>query len=212
VRRSGSDSVAAGGAGWRGRRRASRAATRDARVTWASAADPVSSASRSARRWEAGSERELGVRELGDDLLVRVARRLSPSSRDDLVQGFCAEKHGERVDVSLDVELAAGLRAAPAPPESRARDVERLSRRRALRPSPRRSPRPGRGDPPLGLGKAGLQRAASAVRSGIARPGWFAVRRPATRSRTAGSSARAHVAVTRRPRAARQKTASRAGR
>ena len=77
------------------------------------------------------SERDLGVRELGDDLLVLRGQAVEPvQGRDDLVQGFGAEKHGERVDVSLDVELAEpGGELRLRRLKARARDVERLLRR-----------------------------------------------------------------------------------
>jgi hypothetical protein len=99
------------------------------------------------------------VRELGDDLLVLRGQAVEPvQRRDDLVQGFCAEKHGERVDVSLDVELAEpGCELRLRRLKARARDVERLLRRLALRLH-LGAPRLEGGDPPLGLGKAGLQR------------------------------------------------------
>ena len=119
------------------------------------------------------SERGPGMRELGDDLLVLRGQAVEPvQRRDDLVQGFGAEQHGERVDVSLDVELAEpGGELRLRRLEARARDVERLLRRLALRldlgaprlEGARSSARPGQG------GSAASR--ARAVRSGSARPG-----------------------------------------
>jgi hypothetical protein len=98
------------------------------------------------------------VCELGDDLLVLGGQAVEPvESRDDFVQGLGAEEHGERVDVSLDIELAEpGGELRLRRLEARARDAERLSRGLSLRLH-LGAPRLEGGDPPLGLGEAGLQ-------------------------------------------------------
>src|SRR4051812_29706289 len=99
------------------------------------------------------------MRELRDDLLVLRGETVEPvQGRDDLVQGFGAQEHGERVDVALDVELAEpGGEVRLGRLEARARDVERLLRRLALLLHLGATRLESR-DPLLGLAKAGLQR------------------------------------------------------